>query len=177
MQGIPDYIYNLMITFTVYYSNLSPLYDGQSFSYEKRLVAEKVLRFFKIDYDVYSNSFEYNDIKIPAKQCYDEAWAGTKAYFVEPYNLTYQELQDLQEILSKPDNLIYAKEIDLLLESLGWTTEILDHEVKLHNNYGAVQAWQDAKDWLNENDSSDWQNMENAPDKWYPEYKPDWLSK
>ena len=82
-----------------------------------------------------------------------------------------------QEILSKPDNLVYAKEIDLLLESLGWTTEILDHEVKLHNNYGVVQAWQDAKDWLNENDSSDWQNMENAPDKWYPEYKPDWLSK
>lgn len=177
MQGIPEYIYNLMITFAVYYSNLSPLYDGQSFSYERRLVAEKVLRFFKIDYDVYSNSFEYNGIKVPTKQAYDEAWAGTKAYFVQPHNLTYQELQDLQEILSKPDNIIYAKEIDLLMESLGWTTEILDHEVKLHNHYGAIQAWQDAEDWLTGNDSSDWQNMENAPDKWYPGYKPEWLAK
>lgn len=177
MQEIPDYIYNLIVAFTVYYSNLSPLYDGQSFSYEKRLVAEKVLRFFKIDYDVYSNSFEYNGIKIPAKQVYNMAWAGTRAYLIEPHNLTYQELQDLQDILSKPDNIIYAKDIELLMESLGWTTEVLDNMVKLHSNWGLLPAWQDAEDWLNDNDSSDWQHMENAPDKWYPEYKPDWLNK
>lgn len=167
---MPEYLQNLIYVFKWYYTSFSPINENQPA--EVRHLAEKVLGFFDLEYDVYDETITWrNEQPIPLKD-----FNGPVQYLITPKDLSWQDLQDLQSLLSKNKDLAYT--VRPLFEALGWTVQTDEDSVTLHY-FGKPTETKWAEIWdLDQMEEEHWKDLENAPDPWNREKiekNHDWL--
>lgn len=166
---MPPHILALANTFFKYYSESSPL----AFDYDVRVLAEKILKFFDISYEVTTNTLIYRD----QERITEEDCKRFPSFSIHTKDLSYQDLVDMEELLSKPENKPNALKLSCLFDSIGWIIHLFGDRIKLSLiGNECRESWKDLQWDLDAEETTDWKDII-GPDgiDFKQKYKKDWL--
>lgn len=164
---MPPHILALANTFLKYYSESSSL----PFNYEVRKLAEKVLKFFDLDYTATTNTITYKGQEITKKML-----DNISSFSIYTTEIDYQDLTDIQELLNRAENRSNALKLGSLFDCIGWVIYSFGEKIKLALIGNECRdSWKDLA-WDLDEEATNWKDII-GPDNvdFKKPYKKDWL--